>query len=812
MKKISHPAEDIRWWDLPAALILIAALLTAATRLATTQWTNELSIIQTITLLGSIAGLALGKSRFSPKVVRLFAFLYGAFVILWQIGSTVGEDLEWTERLLRIGLRLITIIDVLAKQRPVSDNLLFLLLMSIVFWSVSVYAGYSLVRYANPWRSILPTGFTLIIIQIYDPYFSIRTWFLAGYLFLALLLIARLNFLLKQDRWKRSGAYLPPYLGLDFIRTALIATALLILFAWTAPALASAFSPAEQVWKQVTSPWQAVKDNFRNAFSSLRASVGLVSDFYDDTLQLGRGNPLTDTVVFTVDAPARVAGGVRYYWRAWVYDQYDSGWTNTMPAIQAITPSGFGLNYPTFEARQSYSFTVTSNQAIKNLLTPPQPEWVDRSVQAHIAINPDATIDLGALQASPYIRAGDQYQVTASISSATITQLREANMDYPSWVTMRYLQLPENITPRTRQLAVEITRGIDNPYEKAEAITRFLRANLTYSDTIPAPPSNQEPIDWILFEHQQAFCNYYATAEVILLRSLGIPARLAVGYAEGERQIIEELEPAFGPVMPDTSQEYLANKYIYTVRHRDAHSWPEVFFPGYGWIEFEPTASQNMIIRPLGAKDEQLEPESSSANPLEEPLDNDYESLRGNLLAGEDEEFSGGFSQLINQIPVSVWAILGILSIALIVLLIYLVRRKRHSPPIPLQLESSLRRIGLKPPNMLQSWVRYATLSPLTKAYLEINRALSRLGMAPQPFDTPSERARVLTGLIPIAEGSIQFLIREYQTDQYSTGQGDVQNARQAGIVIRNQSFVAWFQRLFSRFQEPEDKRKARKY
>jgi hypothetical protein len=160
------------------------------------------------------------------------------------------------------------------------------------------------------------------------------------------------------------------------------------------------------------------------------------------------------------------------------------------------------------------------------------------------------------------------------------------------------------------------------------------------------------------------------------------------------------------------------------------------------------------------------------------------------------------------EIPTFVWVIIGALFVALLVLLIQRVRQKRQSPPVPVQLEAGLRRIGLNPPNLLRRWVHYASLSPLTKAYLEINRALSRLGNAPQPNDTPSERAIILTGLLPIAQGSIQALLTEYQTDQYSSGQGDIKVARQAGTDIRNRSLIAWFQRIFSRFQEPEDDRR----
>jgi hypothetical protein len=77
-------------------------------------------------------------------------------------------------------------------------------------------------------------------------------------------------------------------------------------------------------------------------------------------------------------------------------------------------------------------------------------------------------------------------------------------------------------------------------------------------------------VDYFLFDLQQGYCDYYATAMVVMARSLGIPARLAVGYATGEYD--PELE-------------------AYQVTRANAHSWAEVYFPEYGWIRFEPTAT-----------------------------------------------------------------------------------------------------------------------------------------------------------------------------------------------------------------------------
>ena len=151
-------------------------------------------------------------------------------------------------------------------------------------------------------------------------------------------------------------------------------------------------------------------------------------------------------------------------------------------------------------------------------------------------INHDGTVNLSALMSNNFIRPGEQYTVRSAIDAVTVKQLKDAGTDYPPWVTDEYLQLPNNITPRTKDLAKSIAAGLNNPYDIANAVTQYLRANIQYDLSINQPPANQERIDWFLFDYKKGFCNYYASAEVVLLRSLGIPARMAVGFAQGQRE------------------------------------------------------------------------------------------------------------------------------------------------------------------------------------------------------------------------------------------------------------------------------------
>lgn len=172
------------------------------------------------------------------------------------------------------------------------------------------------------------------------------------------------------------------------------------------------------------------------------------------------------------------------------------------------------------------------------------------------------------------------YTVTGLTSVASPEQLAAAEGSYPAWVTERYLQTGDTVTDRTMQLTQDIVGAETNPYEQAVLIEQWLRTNIVYDDTVEAPPRGRDLVDYVLFDNQRGYCEHYSAAMTVMLRSLGIPARVVVGYSPGE------LDPETG-------------EWIYL--QSNAHAWVEAYFPGYGWIPFEPTAN-----RPLGEFD--LEP------------------------------------------------------------------------------------------------------------------------------------------------------------------------------------------------------------
>ncbi|MEW6716301.1 MAG: transglutaminase domain-containing protein [Chloroflexota bacterium] len=777
-----------RWWDFIAALFLLAAVFSSATRLAATHWVPHMIIIQTLTVLGYIIGLALGQSMFSPRWVWFLGIAYGLVAIPWQFGVNLYEATRWEERLISLSNRLISSLHLLIQKQPVEDPVFFLLFNGILFWALSTHAGYSLTRHCDPWRATILPGIAALVYQLFDPYPQIRAWLLAVFIFFTLLLLSRISIIKKLIKWRERHAHLPPYLGFDFIRATAAASALIIIFAWTVPSLAAALPPAKQLWQRMTDPVKEQLVGFSDAFAALRRSFHIVYDYYGDELPLGRGNLLSNEPVLMVEAPQRPIEGVKYYWRARVFDLYEKGvWSSSLLEIQDISPNQpFDLLYPSYAGRWEANFRITAQQSYSTLFYPGQPLWVSRPAQVKFDYNPDGTIDIGVIIAQPPLRPGDMYETKASLSAPTVAQLRSAGKEYPPWILERYLQLPANITPRTHALAHQIAEGYDNPYDIVEAITSYLRLHIQYNETLPSIPLNREPIDWMLFDLQQGFCNYYASAEVILLRILGIPARIAVGYAQGERS-------------PEND--------VYIVRQRDAHAWPEVYFPNFGWVEFEPTVSQNPIQRPVGetfpegilggtTSEGQTPGEWRDKNRRDMLLEAERELLPEPLPVTSKPDFS------LVTLP---W--LGLLASALsVILLVIFIHKPSPRTFLPKVFYKTFDLVGSQPPLTVQRWLNKLQLTPLERAYCEVNHALTRLREPPSSTATPAERAKQLNQLLPQAKDAINHLLTAYQTTVYGQCSETTTNVRHAAQKIMWSSVLARLQRLIAPFQEPNNK------
>jgi transglutaminase-like putative cysteine protease len=158
------------------------------------------------------------------------------------------------------------------------------------------------------------------------------------------------------------------------------------------------------------------------------------------------------------------------------------------------------------------------------------------------------------------------YEVISNIAEPSPDQLRRSSGQVSRDFTDRYLQLPP-LDPRVPALATEVTSSQRAPYDKARALERYLSTQFGYTLQLPSPIPD-DPIAYFLFTRKQGHCEYFASSMAVMLRSLGIPARIVNGFRTGE--------------FNDVTGSYI-------IRARDAHSWVEAYFPGAGWIAFDPT-------------------------------------------------------------------------------------------------------------------------------------------------------------------------------------------------------------------------------
>lgn len=254
-------------------------------------------------------------------------------------------------------------------------------------------------------------------------------------------------------------------------------------------------------------------------------------------------------------------------WRGMVFDHYeDSSWSRT--AAEPDPVLGIPVRLPPIEEGvnrgervvQTYELLTDTPNLIFAAAHPTEVYHAGRRVQQW----DDGTVTTPTEQIE-----GTVYSVVSHLT------LADDGLGYHDEVPRdevleRYTQLPEDLPQRVRELAAEITRGADGPWARAQAVESWLGDNVEYSlDVTPQPPG-ADAIDWFLFEQKRGWCEPIASSMVVMLRSVGVPARLATGFQPGSRN-------------PFTGW--------FEVRNADAHAWVEVWIEPVGWVTVDPTGA-----------------------------------------------------------------------------------------------------------------------------------------------------------------------------------------------------------------------------
>jgi len=671
------------------------------------NWTDGLEVLWLVALMGMVVGWLISISRFRSLTAHLLSTVYGATWIGYLLAGPLPY-LLWRDRILVLYGRLVAWIGLALRGGTGRDSLLFILLLSLIVWWVGYTATWNTVRYQRVWRAVLPSGIVLFVNLYYYPGTKL-TVYLMIYLLCALLLVVRSYTVLQERRWEREGVGYNSDVRVDLLRSGLVLAVAAILLAWVAPTAASSES-AYDLWRRVEGPWRGVEDNFNRMFSTLRSQAFVQGNPFGRTLTLRGPRVLRDVPVLQISTPS----DKRFYWRGVVFDRYTGGgWINTDDNSVQLD-AWQQPNLAAFEAREEVTQTVMVLLPADTLIfAAPQPRRVSVATRADASITVDGVTEVSQLITYRSLKKGSFYSVVSSLSTADEESLRVSGTDYPAWVRDRYLQLPDSLPQSVRAQAQIIAGTLPTAYDKASAIEAWLRANVTYDDQTPAPPQDQDAVAYVL-SIKRGYCDYYASAMVVMLRSLGVPARVAVGYAQG----------VYDPF----------NRF-YSVREKDAHSWVEVFFPKYGWVEFEPTASQPLIERPKPAPQGTATPEPTPSGTGDiEPRPTRERN------EPEDPGFVGGGGAFRRPMGAWVWVLAAIVAFLSGLFAAMLIFERR----------------GL------------GGLSLTAQMYVRLLRFSGWLHVRWRDSYTPHERGLEFAGAVPEASRLILQVTDDYTCEQYS--------------------------------------------
>lgn len=691
-----------------AALLLFLMLFSVVGSIAVADWADGLGVLAWTTLAGMIVGGALAKSRAPGWLAHFAMALLATPITALSVSTLLPDALTPEQKMIVLQERMWVWLQKVIAGGTSVDALIFVIQLTFAMWIIAYVAAWFVYRRHQAWGAIIPPGIALTLNLFYAA--PQPGLYLGLFVASALLLIVRLNLLTMERAWRSASIGYASDISFDFLMYGVGFSLLLIFVVWLVPATAP--GPAWlAVFDPMQEPWQRVEEQFNRVFGALRA-VGRPgpATFFGTTLNLGGPIRLGNRAVMDVQT------NYGRYWRATVYDKYTGiGWINTrLDAIYlAANDSRFeilggGLRVPVTQTFKI--FTPDQN----TLFAASQP--LRFSIPVEIRYVPISSVesDIALARARRPLREGETYTVVSSISVADEESLRADSITYSPWISATYLQLPDDLPARVRSLAQTITAKEKNPYDKAAAIENYLRAKIKYNDSVSAPPTGRDGIDYTLFDRPEGYCNYYASAMAVLARAAGIPARIASGYALGEYR-----DGAFHVV------------------ESAAHAWPELYFPGYGWIEFEPTANQPGIERPK---------KSDSAD--QPQLDPNVEARRRNRNELEDEDVGSAND---GRVATFTTPIIDARFVA-----------------IALGALASVIALGASALVIARHARRLAQRAPGARMYEAMLAHARWLGVREQHYATPLERARVIGDALPNASGAAHQVATLYTRERYA--------------------------------------------
>jgi hypothetical protein len=755
--------------DIYTLLIAIVLLLMPVLSLRAAQWPLEMRTIVPVTIVGVLFGYAVSRSRFNELFALMTCLIYGVVVVIFIAGvneptnnpisgvyMVMQRVVEWVYDAFTGGIN--------------QDDTVFTLLVGLLFWYVGYNASWHIFRIDRVWRVILPPAIILFGNMALYSGRNDLTPYLLIFVMMSFLLLIRSSIENREIHWFYSGIRMPHSLRPQFLTVGVVIALICLGFAW--------FLPQQDIEDRLTNfqefmrsdVMQNIGEQFNRLFAPIESEGPATTDYYaNESLSLTGSIRLGDQPILFVQAPN---DGRRYYWRSRVFERYENGqWSpsSTWRITDGNAPINLNLA-PEFIGTQrqpvSHTFTVATI-ASRLLYSTGQPQTFDTTGRVDLLrldenLGENSPMNVSVVRPLRALEPGMSFTSVGLVSTATADQLRSAGTNYPQWVTNPNT-FSGTISPRVIEFGrvIVANAGATNPYDQAKAIETWLRQNITYNETIPTPPQNVDTLEWFLFELREGYCTYSATAMAAMLRGLGIPARLAAGFSEGE---------------------YDAANGRYVVRERDAHTWVEVFFPGYGWVEFEPTSSDESIVRP-GDATPTPNPMTDSANvasatPIPSPTSLPSPTpTPTNTPQATPERQEQDQPSTPTPTPSPTPTVTPVV--------VPTVQPPVAPPPPPNNnfVEFLLRAVGTAFVIVLVvlvfimiavllwwwwEWRGMGGLSPVARAYKRLERYIGLIGVKYGEEKTPEEKRKDIINKLPQAEKPVTYITRTYIRERYS--------------------------------------------
>jgi transglutaminase-like putative cysteine protease len=548
-------------------------------------WVDHLNILTLTTGLGLLVGVITAKQLRLPQLtIHCAVSLFALLLAYWQTANAFYQgDLAAFMRGIEYWVQTVM------KGGNGNNDAIFLFLITALSFLLAYASAWLLYRARNPWLLIIANAIVLLInLSNVDAGYVL---FLAVFLIAALLLLLRFNLHESLRVWRRRGLRFADDIGWDIMQAGTIISIGILIFSWLLP-WGYTNPLAAQIWTLNSNPWVQLENTWNRVISLGGGKNPSNHGNFENTLVLG-GNPnLNHDLVMKVQST-----DTTQYLMSLSYDTYlgSNGWTNeSVNSLSLAANQALPGPEDAHEVKQTITLVDPPGEQKAYLLGFSQIEEVNLpSVVQSGTASGDV---IGWVDKQGNLAPNMTYTVVSLVSSADVATLESVPMpnaaptfpsDYPgplpptvydTDIVNANLQLPSGLDPRIAALARQVTRSAPTMYDKAVALETYLRTNFTYSVDIQPPPG-VDPVSWFLFNgSNKGFCNYFASAMAIMARTLGIPARVVVGYTNGT---------------------YDSKSHDQLIYGNDAHAWTQVYFAGYGWINFEPSASFPTFSRPL---------------------------------------------------------------------------------------------------------------------------------------------------------------------------------------------------------------------